>query len=148
MSSIMANAVEAVEDGKDVVVTTTIPMVVAKETQAVDKGIIMVPTVATNLIMTVVEASCTIAGIANLIEGHGQASILLSKGTHLKISDALYSPISKRSLLSFKDIQMNGFHIETMGEGNKEFLHIFELIQGNKKVLETIPTLSTGLYHT
>lgn len=46
----------------------------------------------------------TIAGIANMIEGHGQAHVLLPKGTHLEISDALYSPSSKRSLLSFKDI--------------------------------------------
>ena len=30
----------------------------------------------------------TIAGIAGLIEGYGQANILLPKGTHLEISDA------------------------------------------------------------
>ncbi|KAG7557098.1 Reverse transcriptase RNA-dependent DNA polymerase [Arabidopsis suecica] len=89
----------------------------------------------------------TIADIASLIEGHGQAHILLSKGTHLEISDALYSPSSKRSLLSFKDIRLNGFHIETKGEGNKEFLNIIEITQGHKKVLETIPALSTGLYY-
>ena len=64
----------------------------------------------------------TIAGIASLIEGHGQANILLPMGTHLEISDALYSPKSKRNILSFKDIRMNGFHIETTGEGNKESL--------------------------
>ncbi|KAG7594482.1 Integrase catalytic core [Arabidopsis thaliana x Arabidopsis arenosa] len=89
----------------------------------------------------------TITGIASLIEGHGQAHILLPKGTHLEISDALYSPSSKRSLLSFKDIRLNGFHIETKGEGNKEFLNIIEITQGHKKVLETIPALSTGLYY-
>ena len=61
----------------------------------------------------------TIAGIASLIEGYGQANIMLPMGTHLEISDALYSPNSKRSLLSFKDIRMNGFHIETKSEGNK-----------------------------
>ena len=43
----------------------------------------------------------TIAGIASLIEGHGQANILLPMGTHLEISDSLYSPSSNRSLLSF-----------------------------------------------
>ena len=89
----------------------------------------------------------TIAGIASLIEGHGQANIMLPMGTHLEISDALYSPKSKRSLLSFKDIRMNGFHIETTGEGNKESLQIIEIVHGNKKVLESIPALSTGLYH-
>ena len=61
----------------------------------------------------------TIAGIASLIEGHGQANILMPKGTYLDISNALYSPSSKRNLLSFKDIRQNGFHIETVGEGNK-----------------------------
>lgn len=90
----------------------------------------------------------TIAGIANLIEGHGQAHILLPKGTHLELSDALYSPSSKRSLLSFKDIRLDGFHVETKGEGNQEFLNIVEITQGHKKVLETIPALSTGLYYT
>ena len=58
----------------------------------------------------------TIVGIASLIEGHGHANIMLPMGTHLEISDALYSPKSKRNLLSFKDIRMNGFHIETTGE--------------------------------
>ena len=70
---------------------------------------------------------------------------MLPKGTHLEISDALYSPNSKRSLLSFKDIRMNDFHIETKGEGNKEFLQIIEIGQGYKKVLESIHALSTGL---
>ena len=41
---------------------------------------------------------------------------------------------------------MNGFHIETTGEGNKEFLQIIEIGQGHKKVLESIPAFSTGLY--
>ncbi|KAF8082644.1 hypothetical protein N665_0816s0002 [Sinapis alba] len=77
----------------------------------------------------------TIAGISSLIKGHGQACVILPKGTYLEIDDALYSQDSKRSLLSFKDIRMNGLHIETMGEGNKEFLHIYELGQGKKKNL-------------
>ena len=69
----------------------------------------------------------TKAGIASLKEDYGQANILFPKGMYLKISDALYSPSSKSksSLLSLKDIRMNGFHIETMGERNKEFLQIY-----------------------
>ena len=89
----------------------------------------------------------TVAGIASLIKDHGQANILLPMGTHLEISDVLYSLNSKKSLLSCKDIRMNGFHIETNGEGNKEFLQIIDLAQCHKKVLESIPALSTGLYH-
>ena len=89
----------------------------------------------------------TIAGTASLIEGYGHANILLPKGTHLEIEDALYSPSSNRSLLSFKDIRLNDFHIETMGEGSKEFLQIYKITQGNKKVFETIPACGTGLYY-
>ena len=70
---------------------------------------------------------------------------MLPKGTHLEISDAFYSPSSKRSLMSFKNIRMNGFHIETKGEGNKEFFQIIEIGQGYRKVLESIHALSTGL---
>ncbi|KAG7527892.1 Integrase catalytic core [Arabidopsis suecica] len=45
------------------------------------------------------------------------------------------------------DIRLDGFHIETKGEGNKEFLNIIEITKGHKKVLETIPALSTSLYY-
>ena len=88
----------------------------------------------------------TIAGTASLIEGHGPAHLVMPKGTHLEISNALYSPKSKRNLLSFKDIRMNDLHVETRGEGKKEFLLIYENAQGHKKVLETIPAISIGLY--
>src|SRR5690606_30375782 len=90
----------------------------------------------------------TIAGISSLIEGHGQATVMLPMGTQLEISNALFSPSSMRSLLSFKDIRMTGLHVETLDEENKEFLQIYELVQGHKKTLERIPALSTGLYHT
>lgn len=99
-----------------------------------------------NLIIKTANIS-TIAGTSSLIEGHGQAHVLLSNGTHLEILDALYSPSSKRNLLSFKDIRLNGFHIETQGEGNKESLLITKISHGHKQVLETIPALSTGLYY-
>jgi len=89
----------------------------------------------------------TIAGVASLIEGHGQAYVLMPNGTHLEIKNALYSPSSKRSLLSFKDIRLNGFHLETWGEGNEEFLNITSITKGNRKILETIPAMSTGLYY-
>ena len=88
----------------------------------------------------------TVAGTGRLIEGHGQAHLMMPNGTHLEISDALYSPKSKRNLLSFKDIRMNGLHVETKGEGKKEFLLIYENVQGHKKVLETISAISMGFY--
>ena len=61
----------------------------------------------------------TISGISNLIEGSGIANIVLPNGTIFHINDALYSNKSIRKLLSFKDIRINGYHIETMNEGNK-----------------------------
>ncbi|KAG7527792.1 Integrase catalytic core [Arabidopsis suecica] len=147
-SKVIDHTAVTVVDGKDVVVATvTHPAVGTTITVDVDP----IPAVVEGEDDVVfpnhnTRPNDTIAGIASLIEGHGQAHILLSKGTHLEISDALYSPSSK-SLLSFKDIRLNGFHIETNGEGNKEFLNIIEITQGHKKVLETIPALSTGPYY-
>ncbi|KAI5317809.1 hypothetical protein L3X38_037516 [Prunus dulcis] len=64
----------------------------------------------------------TILGSANLIDGFGRAQILLPNGTQFTIDNALYSLRSRRNLLSFKDIQMNGYHIETRNDHNVEYL--------------------------
>ena len=72
-----------------------------------------------NLITTNTSVS-TISGTSNLIEGSGRVNIVLPNGTRFHINDALYSRKSKRNLLSFKDIRRNGYHIETMNEGNKD----------------------------
>ncbi|GAV62720.1 hypothetical protein CFOL_v3_06243 [Cephalotus follicularis] len=62
----------------------------------------------------------TISGTSDLIEGSGMASFVLSNGTQMRITDALYSTKSRRNLLSFKDIRRNSYHIETTNEsGNK-----------------------------
>lgn len=66
----------------------------------------------------------TISGPVDLIEGSGRAHIRLSNGTQLSIQEALYSSRSKRNLLSFKDIRLNGYHIETTNENNVEYLCI------------------------
>jgi hypothetical protein len=65
-----------------------------------------------------------ISDISNLIECSGIAYILLPEGIKLIINDALYSSKSRRNLLSFKDIQRNGYHIETMTENNIKYLQI------------------------
>ena len=54
-----------------------------------------------------------ILGSSNLIKGSWRAIIILPNGTKLCIDDALYSPKSRRNLLSFKDIHYNGYYIET-----------------------------------
>ncbi|KAB1998668.1 hypothetical protein ES319_D12G105500v1, partial [Gossypium barbadense] len=66
----------------------------------------------------------TILGSSKLFEGFGRVIILLPKGTKFFIDDALFSTNSKRNLLSFKDIRINGYHIENMDEKNIEYLYI------------------------
>ena len=51
-------------------------------------------------------------------------------------------------MLSFKDIRRNGYHIETMNDGNKEYLYITSLIYGKMIIVEKLPALSSRLYHT
>ena len=90
----------------------------------------------------------TIYGTSNLIEGSGIANIMLPNGTRFHINDALYSSKLTRNLISFKDICKNGYHIETMNEGNKECLYITSIIYGKKIVVKKLPAFSSGLYHT
>ncbi|TYG89937.1 hypothetical protein ES288_A12G142000v1 [Gossypium darwinii] len=78
----------------------------------------------------------TVSGSTKIIEGSGRANILLPRGTKFQINGALYSPQSQRNLLSFKDIHHNGYHTETISEGNDEYLQITSIIQGNKNILK------------
>ncbi|KAG4215690.1 hypothetical protein ERO13_A01G192450v2 [Gossypium hirsutum] len=97
----------------------------------------------------------TISGSSKLIEGSGRAIILLPKGTKFIIDDALYSTKSQRNLLSFKDIRLNGYRIETMNEKNVEYLYITNVEYlyvtnvecGKKYILERLPAFSSGLYY-
>ena len=90
----------------------------------------------------------TISGHVNLIKGSGKATIILPKGTKLKIEDAFYSNKSSRNLLSFKEIRRNGYHIDTMNHDANEYLLITSIISGQKCILEQLPSLSCGLYQT
>ncbi|GAV64834.1 hypothetical protein CFOL_v3_08349, partial [Cephalotus follicularis] len=88
----------------------------------------------------------TISGSSDLIEGSGMAIFVLSNGTQMRITDALYSIKSRRNLLSFKDIHRNGYHIETTNENGKEYLYITGNASGRKQISEKFPVLSSGLY--
>ena len=66
-----------------------------------------------DLILTNANVS-TIFDSRNLIEGFKRENIMLRNGTRFHINDALYSSKSTRNLLNFKDIHINGYHIETM----------------------------------
>ncbi|KAB2051502.1 hypothetical protein ES319_A12G059000v1, partial [Gossypium barbadense] len=90
----------------------------------------------------------TISGSSKLIERYGRTIVILPKGTKFVINDALYSTKSQRNLLSFKDIRLNGYHIETMNEKNIEYLYITNVECGNKYVLERLPVFSSDLYFT
>ena len=88
----------------------------------------------------------TIASTANLIEGFGIANIMLPNGTRFHINDALYSSKSIRNLLNFKDIHRNGYHIETMNEGNTKYLYITSIVSGKKH--KKLSSYSFRLYNT
>jgi len=90
----------------------------------------------------------TILGSSNLIEGSGRANIILPKRTKFCIDDALYSSKSRRNLISFKDIRLNGYHVETTNEGNGEYLYITSIILGQKLILKKPSAFSSGLYYT
>jgi hypothetical protein len=85
----------------------------------------------------------TISSISNLIEGSERAYILLPEETKLIINDALYSSKSRKNLLSFKDIQRNGYHIETMTENNIVYRQITMIKYGQKIILEKLEALSS-----
>ena len=49
----------------------------------------------------------TINGSANLVKGFDRATIFLPQGTKCITDNALFSPQSRRNLLSFRDIRIN-----------------------------------------
>ena len=52
------------------------------------------------------------------------------------------------SLLSLKDIRCNGYYIETVCEGDNEYLHIISIILGKKSGLKRLPIFSFNLNYT
>ena len=64
----------------------------------------------------------TIAGQDALIVDSGRATITLPMGTQITMEDALLYPDSSRTLLSYRDIRKNGFHVETHEDNKEEFL--------------------------
>jgi hypothetical protein len=90
----------------------------------------------------------TIAGRDATIVGSGRATITLPMGTQITIEDALLYLDSTRTLLSYRDIRNNGFHIETHNENNEEFLLITKDSGYGKQSLEKISSLPSRLYYT
>jgi len=90
----------------------------------------------------------TIVGCDVVIVGTSRATIMLPMGTSLTIEDALLYPNSTRTLLSYRDIRKNGFHVETHADNNEEFLLITKDHGYGKETLEKVPSLPSGLYYT
>lgn len=67
---------------------------------------------------------------SNIIEGYGKARIMLSNGIILTIKEALYSPCSGRTLMSFRDVRDNQYHIKTTEDNGSEFLYIISYEYG------------------
>ncbi|KAM1763928.1 hypothetical protein ACFX11_003226 [Malus domestica] len=88
----------------------------------------------------------TLSGPSNLIEGYGKTRIMLSNGTILTISEALYSSHSRRTLLSFKDIRDNNYHAEIHVENRVKFLCTTSYEYGQKCILEKLEHIPSDLY--
>ena len=80
----------------------------------------------------------TMIGSSPVIIGRGKAQFLLPNGTIIKVAEALYAPRANRTLLSFKDIRANGYHLETHSENGSEYIHITSNECGRKRILEKI----------
>lgn len=90
----------------------------------------------------------TIARSDTVIIGTGRAIFTLPCDTQVTIEDALLYPDSSRTLISFKDICKNGFHIETHDDNKEKYLLFTKDYGYGKQILEKIPSLSSGLYYT
>ena len=89
-----------------------------------------------------------ISGTANLIEGSRIEIIMLPNGNRFHINDVLYYDKSTRNLIGFKDIRINGYHIEIVKECNIECLYIASIISGKKLIVEKLLAFSSRLYHS
>lgn len=79
-----------------------------------------------------------------MIEGVRMTHFLLPNGTKFIINNVLFSPKSKRNLLSFNDIYLNGYDTQTVTSGNEKYMYIID----KNRVLEKLPILHSGLHYT
>jgi peptide/histidine transporter 3/4 len=91
-------------------------------------------------IMTIAESDAHIMGTRS-------ATLVLPMGTQIFVKDALLYPSSKCTLLSFKDIHANGFHVETKIKQGVKYLLITKFDGHQKRVVEKFPSLPSGLYY-
>ena len=58
--------------------------------------------------------------------GFGRAILIFPMGTQLTIEDTLLYPNSTHTLLSYKNIHQNGFHVETHNDNNNKYQFIIK----------------------
>jgi len=90
----------------------------------------------------------TISSSVDLIEGSRRANIMLPNGTRFIIDNVLFSTKSRRNLLCFKEIRLNGYYIETVNDNGIEYLYIVSNVSTRKQTLKKLLVLSSGLYYT
>jgi len=110
----------------------------------IDEKICLVDSGTTNSILrkikyfqTLIESKRNILIIVRcdaVIAGSGRAIVMLPMGTMIIFKDALLYPNSTHTLLSYRDICKNGYHIETHDQNNEEFL----LITKDNSMAETL----------
>ena len=83
---------------------------------------------------------------SHVIQGRGLAQFLLPNGTMFQVTYALYTPSATRTLLSFRNIRDNGFHIETHCENGIEYFYITSNECGRKRIFKKLMSQSSGLY--
>jgi hypothetical protein len=59
----------------------------------------------------------------------------------------LYYSKSIKNLISFKNIRLNSYYVETTNEGD-EYLYIISIVSGQKLILEKQHAFSFELYYT
>ena len=97
-------------------------------------------------LMFIPQKVSTIVEPMQKIEGSKRGHMMLPNGTHLFIKDALFSKSSRKNLIVSKTSEWMGYHIETVSEGNKEYLCIVTSIGSKKHILEKLSTLSSVLH--
>jgi hypothetical protein len=70
-----------------------------------------------------------------MIVGVGRATITLTMGTHITIEETFQND-STRTLLSYRDIWKNGFHVETHEENKEEYLLFTKDTGYGKQIVE------------
>ena len=88
----------------------------------------------------------TIFGPIEMIDGFGNATIMLPNGIILHIEDALLSTKTKRNLLSFKDVRHNGYHLETINENDINCLCIISYKMRIEIIHEKLKVSISRLY--